>query len=334
MTMKSTATAILLAFFLAAPSVRSAEKPSTTKASEMLSPTEVPVSRKAKKKRQDNQKNAVRLKPTHADVSYGDHIRQKFDIWLPEGTSGPVPVHVFFHGGGFVGGSKSDFDPRPYLNAGFAAASGDYRLVNGVDTLGPVPMQDGARVIQAIRLNAAKWNIDPERISVSGISAGAVIAMWIGYHDDLAQPHSDDPIARQSTRVKCIAPINGPTNMDPTWIRANLGGPLEIYPSLPKMYGVTDGFDKPEISARIRASNPWAMVSADDPPTLMIYARETEPMPLAATVGTSYLIHHPQFGVALKKKLDATGVANELHTGIERHQGTTLIVNWLKNQFK
>jgi acetyl esterase len=261
-------------------------------------------------------------------------MRHKFDLWLPEGKRGPVPVHVFFHGGGFVGGKKTDFDPRPYLNAGFAAVSGSYRLVDGVDTLGPVPMQDGARVIQAIRLNAAKWNIDPERISVSGSSAGAVIAMWIGYHDDLAQPDSDDPIARQSSRVKCIVPINGPTNMDPTWIRANLGGPHEIHPTLPKMYGVTDGFDKPEVRARIEATNPWAMVSADDPPTLMIYARDTEPVPLAATVGTSYLIHHPQFGVALKRKLDDTGIANELHTGIQHRQGTTLIVNWLKTQFK
>jgi hypothetical protein len=73
-----------------------------------------------------------------------------------------------------------------------------------------------------------------------------------------------------------------------------------------QIFGVTDGFDKPEVRARILASNPWAMVSADDPPTLMLYARATEPMPLAATVGTSYLIHHPQFGVALKKKLDDT----------------------------
>jgi acetyl esterase/lipase len=332
--MKSTATAILLAFVFTAPSVRSAEKPTAPKAAEKVTPTEAPASRKATKKGQDGKKNEARLKPTHADVSYGDHIRQKFDLWLPEGKSGPVPVHVFFHGGGFVGGKKTDFDPRPYLDAGFAAVSGSYRLVDGADTLGPVPMQDGARLIQTIRLNAAKWNIDPKRISVSGISAGAVIAIWIGYHDDLAQPDSDDPIARQSTRVRCIVPTNGPTNMDPTWIRANLGGPYEIHPTLPKMYGVTDGFDKPEVSARIQASNPWAMVSADDPPTLMIYARETEPMPLAATVGTSYLIHHPQFGVALKQKLDAAGIANELHTGIERHQGTILIVNWLKTQFK
>jgi acetyl esterase/lipase len=195
-------------------------------------------------------------------------------------------------------------------------------------------MQDGARVIQAIRLNAAKWNIDPSRISVSGSSAGAVIAMWIGYHDDLAQPESKDPIARQSSRVSCIAPINGPTNMDPTWIRANLGGPPEIHPSLPKMFGVSDGFDKPEIAARILACNPWEMVSANDPPTLMIYARGTEPVPLAATVGTSHLIHHPQFGVALKNRLDDTGIANELHTGIQYRQGNTLIVNWLKTQFK
>lgn len=332
--MKSTTTAILLAFVFAAPSLSYAETPTSNKVTQKPTPTAAPVSRKSKIKGQDGEKRGPRVEPTHADVSYGDHIRHKFDLWLPEGKSGPVPVHVYFHGGGFVGGKKTDFDPRPYLNAGFAAVSGSYRLLDGVNTLGPVPMQDGARVIQAIRLNAAKWNIDPERISVSGTSAGAVIAMWIGYHDDLAKPNSEDPIARQSSRVKCIVSLNGPTNMNPTWVRANLGGPHEIHPSLPKMYGVIDGFDQPEVRARIHASNPWDMVSANDPPTLMIYSRETEPMPLAATVGTSYLIHHPQFGIALKKKLDATGIANELHTGIQYRQGTTLIVNWLKTQFK
>ena len=90
-----------------APSVPSGEKPAAGKADEKPMPTEPPVSRKGRIKGQDGKKHGARLEPTHADVSYGDHIRHKFDLWLPEGKSGPVPVHVYFHGGGFVGGKKN-----------------------------------------------------------------------------------------------------------------------------------------------------------------------------------------------------------------------------------
>jgi acetyl esterase/lipase len=106
MTIKSTAPAILLAFAFAAPPVRSEEKPDAPKAAEKSTPIEVPATRKGRIKRQDGEKHGARLEPTHSDVSYGDHIRHKIDVWLPEGKSGPVPVHVYFHGGGFVGGKK------------------------------------------------------------------------------------------------------------------------------------------------------------------------------------------------------------------------------------
>ncbi|MCB1063138.1 MAG: alpha/beta hydrolase fold domain-containing protein [Verrucomicrobiae bacterium] len=351
--MKNTSLAILLGIFVAATSLSGEETPTEaqkaqlekwlvrypaadTNADGKLTLTEANAFREAMKEGQSREKKGTRAAfppPTHADISYGKDARQKFDLWMPEGVEGQVPVDVFFHGGGFVGGDKSGFDPSPFLEAGFAAASGNYRFVDGDKTLSPVPMQDAARVIQTIRLKAAEWKLDPARISVSGSSAGAVIALWIGYHDDLAQPESDDPTARQSTRVKCIAPINGPANIDPIWIRANLGGPHHVHGSLPKMFGVSDDFDEPSVRARIDASNPWTMVSADDPPTLMIYTGKLEPMPLAETVGTGHLIHHPQFGVALKEKLDAVGVANELHTAYDPRQGN-LIVDWLKTHFQ
>ncbi len=282
-------------------------------------------------------KNAARAAipaPTHADVRYGDHERNVFDLWLPEkpADSGAAPVHVYFHGGGFVAGDKSKFDPRPFLDAGFAAASGNYRFVDGVETLSPAPMEDAARVIQTLKFHAAEWGLDPERISVSGSSAGAVITMWIGYLDDRADPGSEDPIARQSTRVHCIAPLNGPTNLDPAWIRSHLGGPPHIHGSLPKMLGTNTGFDHPEVRKRIDASNPWMHLSPDDPPTLMVYGGELEPIPLPETVTTGHLIHHPAFGVALKERLDEIGIANELHTGTDP-RGTNLVVDWLRAQY-
>ena len=211
-----------------------------------------------------------------------------------------------------MGGDKSSFDPTTYLDAGMAVVSGNYRFVDGRETLSPMPLEDAARVIQYLKQNAKKWNLDGERIAVSGSSAGAVISMWIGYHDDLADPASDDPVARQSTRVKCIVPLNGPTNLDPQWITANMGGPRHVHGSYPKMFGATiDESGRPDVQRRIKESSPIEHVTADDPPSLLIYTGPLAGIPLPASASTGVLIHHAYFGKVLKAKLDELGVKNQ-----------------------
>jgi acetyl esterase/lipase len=271
--------------------------------------------------------------PTHADVRYGDHERQSFDLWIPEGAAGPVPVHVFFHGGGFVAGDKSGFDPAPYLQAGFAAASGNYRFVDGSTTFAPTPMLDAARVIQTLRHRSGEWGLDPERVSVGGGSAGAVIALWIGFHDDLADPAHADAVARQSTRVGAVIPVNGPTNLDPLWIRENLGGPPQVHGALPKLFGPSETWREPEFRARLQATNPWNFVSAGDPPVLLLYDGAPEPVPLPETVSTGHLIHHPAFGEALVPRLREFGIPHEFRPGTDPRRGT-VVTDWLKARFR
>jgi acetyl esterase/lipase len=282
-----------------------------------------------------------RSKPTAADVRYGKHARNVFDLWLPDSgepnrpAAQPLPVFVYFHGGGFVAGDKSRFDPTPFLDAGFATVSANYRFVDGRETLSPAPLLDSARVIQYLRLHAAKWNLDPKRIAVSGGSAGGVISMWIGYHDDLADPSSEDPVARQSSRVTCIAPINGPSNLDPKWINKNMGGPPSVHSSFPKLFGaeVTD-FERPAVQRRVKQASPWEHVSANDPPTLLVYLRPFDPdeIPLPEDASQGLLIHHPYFGVELKKRLDAVNVESEFHAGSDP-RGLNLISDWVSKQF-
>ncbi len=110
-----------------------------------------------------------RVRPTHADVKYGPHKRNVFDLWLPESKqpdSGPLSIYVYFHGGGFVAGDKAGFDPSVFLDAGMAVVSGNYRFVDGVSTLSPIPMLDAARVIQYLRHRAKDWNLNSDRIAV------------------------------------------------------------------------------------------------------------------------------------------------------------------------
>lgn len=280
------------------------------------------------------------IPPTHANVRYGPYERNVFDLWLPTADAnstdkpvGPFPVYVYFHGGGFVAGDKSSFDPSAFLAAGMAVVSGNYRFVDGSTTLSPAPLLDAARAIQFVRLHAKQWNLDESRIAVSGSSAGAVISMWIGYHDDLAIPNSGDPVARQSSRVKCIIPINGPTNLDPQWITAQMGGPKHIHGSYPKMFGAkVSESERPEVRKRIMQSSPVEHVSADDPPSLLIYTGKVDGIPLPESASTGVLIHHAYFGKTLKQRLDAKGVVNRFLPSTDpRQNGSKVILDWLQD---
>lgn len=266
--------------------------------------------RKRQQQRQ-SQAGKDRPEPSRSDVKYGPHECNVFDLWLPEGASAdnPAPVFVYFHGGGFVAGDKSRFDPRSYLRQGYAVVSANYRFVDGKDVLAPTPMRDGARVIQFLRHKAKEFGIQPDRVAVSGGSAGAVITMWIAFKDDMANPDSNDPVERESTRVTCIVPIAGPTNLDPRWIRENLGGPHEVHSSMPAFYGVRDGdYSKPDKQKLIREASAMTHATADDPPVFLVYGGELGSLPLPDDASQGVLIHHPYFGKVLKEKLDGLGV--------------------------
>ena len=274
-------------------------------------------------------------KVVFADVPYGDHKRQVFDVWLPErkaGEESKPAVLMFFHGGGFVAGDKSGFDPAAYLQAGFAVVSSNYRFVDGNASLSPVPLMDAARAVQTLRHRADEFGVDAARLGVSGSSAGAVIALWLGYHDDLADPSSDDPVAVQSTRPTCIAPINGPTNLDPQWILRKLGGPPHVHGSFPKLFGApVEQAEDPVVRDRIEQASPMHHLTADDVPTCLVYTGKSEGTPLPENASTGELIHHAQFGVLLAEELEKLGLDHELHTGTDPRR-SPVIVDFLKKQ--
>ena len=305
----------------------------TAKEAEAFRPKLEELRKKARQRR--SQANKDRPRPTHSDVKYGPHKRNVFDLWLPDGASAdnPVPVFVYFHGGGFVAGDKRSFDPRPYLRQGYAVASANYRFVNGKDILSPIPMRDGARAIQVLRHNAKLFGINPSRVAVSGGSAGAVITMWVAFKDDMADPDSDDPIERESTRVTCIVPIAGPTNLDPLWIRENMGGPHEVHGSIPRFFGVhDDDFSRPEKRELIDDASPITHATSDDPPAFLIYGGELENLPLPDDASQGVLIHHPYFGKVLKEKLDALEV--ECHFRYGRGPSTGEVSEFLAKHLK
>ena len=249
--------------------------------------------------------------PTFADVKYGPHERTVLDFWKAESDK-PAPTIVYIHGGGFVGGDKRSFSPQllqESLAAGISCAAIHYRFVgNGVTF--PAPQRDGARAIQFLRFKASEWNIDPKRIAAFGGSAGAGISLWVGFHDDLADPTSDDPIQRQSSRIQAIGSLGGQTTYDPIKIKELIGGRAWEHPSIFKVYGITATDEAlhptPELRKLYDEASAITHVTKDDPPVFMIYNEPDGDLPPDARPGQG--IHHPRFAQLLTPKLDSLGI--------------------------
>ena len=261
--------------------------------------------------------------PTLAEVHYGDHERQVLDFWRAK-SGKPAPLLFFIHGGGWVGGDKATVgNVQPYLDAGISVVSINYRyntLAQQAGVKPPVqwPLSDAARALQFVRSKASEWNIDKERIGASGGSAGACSSLWLAFHDDMADPKSSDPIARESTRLWCAAVNGAQTTLDPQQMKewtpnSRYGGHAFGFMPDPKNTSTRDSQFAAFLAAReqvlpwIKEYSPYEHVSAGDPPVYMFYSS-------APALGQEQKdpTHTANFGVKLEEKLKSVGVECEL----------------------
>ena len=110
----------------------------------------------------------------YRDISYGCHGNWNLlDVYVPAGTTAPLPTIVSIHGGGYVYGSKEIY--RRYgmdmAKRGFAFVNFNYRLAPRWKF--PTPLHDTNAVLNWICANARRYHLDPSRIILLGDSAGA-----------------------------------------------------------------------------------------------------------------------------------------------------------------
>lgn len=247
--------------------------------------------------------------PDFANVRYGPHDRNVFDLWLPK-SEPPAPLVLFIHGGGFRGGDKRSFSPgalRQYLAAGWAAAAINYRLTDTAPA--PAAYLDCGRALQHLRHHAKQWRLDPRRVAATGGSAGAGTSLWLAFHDDLADPKSADPIARESTRLTCVAVTNAQSSYDPRFA-ARIGLPrpnFERHDFFLPFHGITTSeIDTPKAYERYEMAAPITYLTKDDPPVLLRYNYANEAA--TATTNVGVVVHHPLLGIALKREMDKLGI--------------------------
>ena len=261
--------------------------------------------------------SGVGTAPTHENVPYGRHERNVLDFWKAK-AEGPAPVVVFIHGGGFVGGDKSQARRAPdvlkaCLDAGVHFAAINYRFRRHA----PIQeiLRDAGRAIQFLRFKAADWNVDRRRIAAYGGSAGAGTSLWLGSHDDLANPAAEDPVLRESSRLSAAGCLSTQATYDLTRWEAIVGPMrpqwLESPDEIPAFYHFrsTKDLETPEGKRILADCDMLGLLSKDDAPVFVC-----NPQPGGEPNNRGHYLHHPNHALAIKKRCDEVGLECVLET--------------------
>ena len=178
-------------------------------------------------------------------LPFGSH-GQSLDIWAPNDQSkAPLPVVVFWYGGGWAKGDRTSyaFAGRALARAGFLVVIPDYRKVPQVRF--PAFLDDGAEALAWVQDNIAQYRGDPARVAVMGHSAGAWQAVML---------------ALDSKRLAAAG-------VEPGFVKAGVGlsGPYDFHPfTSDRAIDAMSQWPRPE------ETQPITFARADAPPLLLV----------------------------------------------------------------
>jgi len=247
--------------------------------------------------------------PVAADVAYGPHPHQILDVYVPVNAKAPCPVLLWY--GGIWQPSKHAVDVNHFFPSNVAVVAVETRTLTDAmqDKANPPVsyiMNDAVRAVQFIRLNAAKWNLDPKRIAVGGGSQGTLLALYVGCSGEHADPKSSDPVEQASSKVVCVAAYRSQPTIDPQrmqeWVPGvKWGAPAfgcSFEESLKRREEFVPVIQKwsPDAllhkgAAPIYFENEWGLAKPEDPKITQ----------------ANYDVHSPAWGMGFKKLADAAG---------------------------
>ncbi len=131
------------------------------------------------------------------------------DIYSLQNKKEPAPAVLLIHGGGWKSGNKSMEAPLAiYLaQGGFVTATVEYRL--SPEALYPAAVYDIYTAIRWLRKNASALGIDPEKIAVSGTSAGGQLAALVGATNGKSLYIDSTFYPQYSSDVQAVIDIDG-----------------------------------------------------------------------------------------------------------------------------
>jgi acetyl esterase/lipase len=201
----------------------------------------------------------------------------KLYVTRPQAKSdAPRPAIVFFHGGGWVGGSPGQFTEHSkyFASRGVVCVQVEYRLLDRKSDDPPITcVQDAKSAMRWVRSHAEEFGIDPDRIAAGGGSAGGHLAAFVGLVDGLDAPEDDKSVLPKANALLLFNPVfdNGP-----------------------------EGWGHQRVKSRYREFSPFHNISADDPPAIVFLGDADKLIP----VETAY---------KFQKQMKAVGVKCDVH---------------------
>ncbi len=216
------------------------------------------------------------------NVTYGKagETELKLDLARPDGD-GPFPAIVFIHGGGWSQGSRQSYRGQieDAARRGYVAATISYRLMQFDESKKetttatpnfPAQIHDAKAAVRWLRANAKKYNVDPDRIGVTGGSAGGHLSLLVGLTDPAANLEGDSGNPEQSSRVQAVVNVFGPTDMASCHEKSSVAWIFRLFM----------GGTPAEAAERYKAASPITYVSEDDPPVLTLHGDQDALVPI------------------------------------------------------
>ncbi len=227
----------------------------------------------------------------HEDVIYGRKFGTALtmDVFTPNKNANGAAL-VLCMSGGWV--SSHDQIQPVFVNEFIKRGYSVFAVVHGSQPKFTVPecIADINRSVRYIRTHAEDFKIDPNRIGISGASAGGHLSLMLGCAGDAGDPKAKDPVDRASSRVQAVACFFPPTdflNYGKPGFKAlgdrgrasKFKAPFDFHEQDPetKLFKPVDQATRERI---VKEVSPIYHVSKDDAPTLLIHGDADELVPL------------------------------------------------------
>jgi acetyl esterase/lipase len=208
--------------------------------------------------------------PTHKDLAYATLSQtQKLDIYLPATGSGPFPLVIMVHGGGFMFGDKADggglTGVDALLAAGYAVASINYRL-SGEATY-PAQILDAKSAVRFLRANAAQYQLNPNKFGAWGASAGGNLVSLLGTTCGVAELEGAElGNADQSSCVQAVVDWFGPIDFLKMQDQLTAAGCSASTNDASSPESKLVGAPIQTVPDIVKTTNPMNYITADDAP--------------------------------------------------------------------
>ncbi len=195
------------------------------------------------------------------DVVYGhkDGMALTYDVFRPKENASGLGVLFMVSGGWYSRWSPPESRQaffKPMLDRGFTVLA--VRHGSAPRYKVPEAVADVRLAVRHIRLHAADYRIDPERLGVYGMSAGGHLSLVLATTADAGDSAAKDEVLRQSSRVAAAVAYYPPSDLR-AWVTGENPKMRTDYPALQFESNLADDV------------SPLLHVTQDDAPTLLIH---------------------------------------------------------------